>query len=188
MMGRNLVETIMGGFVLVVAGIFLVFAYLSANLRPPGGYSVYAIFSSVDGLTQGADVRIGGVKVGIVTRQAVDPKLYHAIVTMDIEREIKLPVDTKAIVASAGLLGGKYVKLEPGHAQTLLKAGGEITNTEGSVVLEELLGKIIFLATDQGSSQNSGETTGDGQGAGSSPKNGAAPLSSPPAKNSSPQE
>ncbi|HYB09033.1 MAG TPA: outer membrane lipid asymmetry maintenance protein MlaD [Alphaproteobacteria bacterium] len=155
MIGRNLVETIMGAFVLLVAGIFLVFAYLSANLQPPGGYSVTAVFSSVDGLSQGADVRVGGVKVGIVTRQAVDPRHYNAVVTMDIERDVKLPVDTKAVIASAGLLGGKYVKIEPGHSQTLLAPGGEITNTEGAVVLEELLGKIIFLATDQDADQDS---------------------------------
>jgi phospholipid/cholesterol/gamma-HCH transport system substrate-binding protein len=64
MLGKNLVETIMGGFVLLVAAIFLVFAYFSADLAPSGGYRVFAQFSSVDGLSPGSDVRIGGVKVG----------------------------------------------------------------------------------------------------------------------------
>jgi phospholipid/cholesterol/gamma-HCH transport system substrate-binding protein len=150
MLGKNLVETIMGGFVLVVAGMFLVFAYLSANLRPAGGYPVSAIFSSIDGLTVGSDVRVGGVKVGIVTAETLDPKDYRAVVAMSLEHSLPLPVDTKAVVASAGLMGGKYVKLEPGNAKEILKPGGELTNTEGAVVLEELLGKIIFLATDQG--------------------------------------
>lgn len=162
MMGRNLVETIMGGFVLLVAAIFLVFAYLSANLQPPGGYSVKAQFSSVDGLSQGADVRIGGVKVGIVTQQTVNQSDYRALIVMNLERDIKLSTDSRAVIASAGLLGGKYVKIEPGHAKTLLKAGDEIKNTEGAVVLEELLGKIIFLATDQGSGR--GGSGGEGAG------------------------
>jgi phospholipid/cholesterol/gamma-HCH transport system substrate-binding protein len=181
MIGRNLVETIMGGFVLLVAGIFLVFAYLSANLQPPGGYSVTGVFNSVDGLTQGADVRIGGVKVGIVTRQTIDPKRYTAVITMDIERSVKLPVDTKAVIASAGLLGGKYVKLEPGHSQTLLPAGGEITNTEGAVVLEELLGKIIFLATDQGGGQESGWGSNQRESTKAPPDDTANPSHAPPA-------
>ena len=192
MIGRNLVETIMGGFVLLVAGIFLVFAYLSANLRPPGGYPVKAVFSSVDGLTQGADVRIGGVKVGIVTRQVVDPEHYNAVITMDIERDVKLPVDTKAIIASAGLLGGKYVKIEPGHSPALLPPGGEITDTEGAVVLEELLGKIIFLATDQGGGQDSGRDSNQRQGPKEQPNGEAAPSHAPPADapapNASPQQ
>jgi len=149
-LGKNLVETIMGGFVLVVAAIFLVFAYLSANLRPAGGYPLSAAFSSVDGLTVGSDVRVGGVKVGIVTGETLDPKDYRAVVNMSLEHNLSLPVDTKAVVASDGLMGGKYLKLEPGNAKDILKSGGELTNTEGAVVLEELLGKIIFLATDQG--------------------------------------
>jgi phospholipid/cholesterol/gamma-HCH transport system substrate-binding protein len=166
MMGKNLVETIMGGFVLVVAGIFLAFAYLSANLSPAGGYPVKAAFSSVDGLTVGSDVRIGGVKIGIVTRATVDSKDYRALLTMNLEPDVKLPVDSKAVIASAGLLGGRYVKIEPGHAAQLIKAGGTITHTEGAVVLEELLGKIIFLATDQGQDQSQGQGQAQGQGQG----------------------
>lgn len=172
MLGRNLVETIMGGFVLIVAAIFLAFAYLFSNLSPAGGYTVKAAFGSVDGLTNGADVRIGGVKVGVVTREIVDPKDYRAIVFMNVNPDVRLPTDTKAVVASAGLLGGKYIKLEPGHSSDLIKAGGEITNTEGAVVLEELLGKIIFLATDQGTGQGQGQP---GQGAGQPPAAGPGP-------------
>lgn len=171
-MGKHLVETIMGGFVLLVAGIFLAFAYLSANLQPAAGYAVKATFNSVDGLTVGSDVRVGGVKVGAVTQEMIDPKDYRAIVTMNLERDVKLPVDSKAVIASAGLLGGKYVKLEPGRSATLVQPGGQIANTEGAVVLEELLGKIIFLATDQGQGQGQGHqdpdqgaTPGQGDGA-----------------------
>lgn len=163
-MGKHLVETIMGSFVLLVAGIFLAFAYLSANLQPAAGYPVKATFSSVDGLTVGSDVRIGGVKVGTVTQETVDTKDYRAVVTMNLAREVKLPADSKAVVASAGLLGGKYIKLEPGHSTTVIQAGGEITNTEGAVVLEELLGKIIFLATEQDQGQDQGQGGTPGQG------------------------
>lgn len=169
-MGKHLVETIMGGFVLLVAGIFLAFAYLSANLQPTVGYPVKATFNSVDGLTVGSDVRVGGVKVGTVTQEMIDAKDYRAIVSMNLQPDIKLPVDSKAMIASAGLLGGKYVKLEPGRSTTMVQPGGQIANTEGAVVLEELLGKIIFLATDQGQGQgrqgpDQGGTPGQGNGA-----------------------
>ncbi|HUC60852.1 MAG TPA: outer membrane lipid asymmetry maintenance protein MlaD [Alphaproteobacteria bacterium] len=160
MLGKNLVETIMGAFVLLVAAMFLGFAYFSADLSPSGGYPVTAQFSSVDGLSPGSDVRIGGVKVGIVSSQSVDQKDYRARVTMDLQPSVKLPTDTKAEIASAGLLGGSYVKIVPGHAATFIAPGGEIKNTQGAIVLEELLGKIIFLATDQGGPSSGGPSSG----------------------------
>src|SRR5579883_2805166 len=124
MFAKNLVETIMGGFVLVVAALFLIFAYLSAHFQPAGGYPLKASFSSVGGLAIGSDVRIGGVKVGSVTDQSIDPHSYRAVVTMDGRPEGKLGMDARAVVASEGLLGGKYGKGEPGRASELIKPGG----------------------------------------------------------------
>ncbi|MGO8866750.1 MAG: outer membrane lipid asymmetry maintenance protein MlaD [Alphaproteobacteria bacterium] len=175
MLGKNLVETIMGAFVLIVAAIFLVFAYVSSNLRPPGGYTITADFNSIDGLTVGSDVRVGGVKVGIITRETLDPKDYRAVVAMTLNRGLELPVDSKAVVASDGLMGGKYLRLEPGNAKTMVKSGGELTHTEGTVALEELLGKIIFLATDQGEGQGQGPSEVKAPGQGQGQDKGAAP-------------
>lgn len=92
MLGKHLVETIMGGVVLLVAAIFLGFAYVSADLAPSGGYPVTAEFSSVNGLTVGSDVRIGGVKVGVVTGQTVDLKDFRAVVHMNLQPVVRLPV------------------------------------------------------------------------------------------------
>ncbi len=175
MLGKHLVETIMGGFVLLVAAIFLGFAYVSADLAPSGGYPVTAEFSSVDGLTVGSDVRIGGVKVGVVTGQTVDLKDFRAVVHMNLQPVVRLPVDSKAIVASAGLLGGKYVKIEPGHDPAVIKPDGEIKNTEGAVVLEELLGRIIFLATGDQGSQGQGQAQPAGQAPGGQAPGGQTP-------------
>ena len=163
----------MGGVVLVVAALFLFFAYSTSQVRAVQGYEVSAQFDSVSGIHDGSDVRIGGVKVGTVTQESIDPKDYRAVLTMILGRNVRLPADSKAVVASAGLLGGKYVKLEPGRSSTPLEAGGQITNTEGAVVLEELLGKIIFLATDQGQDQgrqDQGQGGASGQGDGAAPK------------------
>ena len=144
-MGRNLVETVMGAVVLMIAGFFLVFAYNTSNLRPIAGYPVRAFFSSVEGLDLGSDVRIGGVKVGSVTAQRLTPKDYRAELIMSIRQGIKLPIDTKAIISGDSLLGGKNVKLEPGGSDKYIAAGGEIKKTEGAVILEQTLGRAIFL-------------------------------------------
>jgi phospholipid/cholesterol/gamma-HCH transport system substrate-binding protein len=66
---------------------------------------------------------------------------------MSILPEIKLPLDTVATIDSGGLLGGKYVRLEPGNDKNIIKPGGKITKTKDFRSLEDQVGEIIFLAT-----------------------------------------
>ncbi|MDJ0947343.1 MAG: outer membrane lipid asymmetry maintenance protein MlaD [Alphaproteobacteria bacterium] len=148
-MGRSLVETVMGAVVLMIAGFFLVFAYNTSDLRPVEGYPILAKFNAVDGLEDGSDVRMGGVKVGSVTDARIDPMDYRAVVTMSIQSELKLPTDTTASVSSDGLLGGKYVELKPGNAAETIPTGGEIGRTEDVVDIEALLSKAIFLLSEE---------------------------------------
>lgn len=149
-MNRNPIETIMGAVVLVVAGLFLAFAYSTADLRTVEGYELTAAFNKVGGLDTGADVRISGIKVGTVTKQSLDPTTYQAVIHMSIKPEVRLPTDTRAAVASDGLLGGKFLKLQPGVAEDTLAGGGAITNVEDYQSVEDLVGEIIFLATQDG--------------------------------------
>lgn len=148
-MKRNVIETVMGAVVLMVAGLFLVFAYNSADLQSVGGYTITARFNAVDGLATGNDIRVGGVKVGSVVDQKIDTNDYRAVVRMTIRPDVRLPMDTTAVVSSDGLLGGKYIRLDPGSADSMLQDGAELTNTQDIVSLEEMLGKVIFLVTDE---------------------------------------
>jgi len=148
-MRRNMIETATGAIVILVAVVFLVFSYSVSDLRPAEGYDVIAKFNAVDGLAVGSDVRVAGVKIGTVVDQTIDQEEYRAIVRMKINPEIELTKDTVVRISSAGLLSGKYVKLEPGGAKEKLAAGGELTNTKDVISLEELLGKVIFLVTGE---------------------------------------
>ena len=148
-MKRNIIETVLGAVVLLVAGLFLAFAYSTTDIRPVTGYTVTARFNAIDGLTEGSDVRVGGVKVGSVAGQSVDMTEFRAVVRMTIRPEIRLPEDSVASVSSEGLLGGKYIRIDPGASTTRLSDGGEFTKTRDIVSLEELLGKVIFLVTDE---------------------------------------
>jgi phospholipid/cholesterol/gamma-HCH transport system substrate-binding protein len=149
-MQRSLIETIMGAVVLIVAGLFLYLAYQTTDIaRDRDGYTLVGRFGAVDGLTLGSDVRIGGVKVGTVTKEEIDPELYQAVVTLTIDKGVQIPKDTTAAIASDGLLGGQFVKLTPGRDNTLLTDGEEITDTQDVVAIEDLLGRAIFLITDQ---------------------------------------
>ena len=152
-MKRNVIESVLGAVVLLVAGLFLVFAYLGSEVRPVQGYELTATFNAIDGLSVGSDVRIGGVKVGSVVSQSIDAKDFRALVTMTILPEVQLPADTIARVTSAGLLGEKYIKLEPGGASEVLAKGAEFKKTKDVISMEELLGKVIFLVTDEQPSQ-----------------------------------
>jgi len=148
-MGRSLVETVMGAVVLLIAAFFLVFAYSTADLRAVDGYEVSARFYNIEGLGPGSDVRIGGVKVGSVIEQGLDQQTYEALIVMTVKPEIELPKDTKVSIATDGLLGDNYVRLAPGGAEELVEPGGELTNTQDVVSLENLLGKAIFLLTEE---------------------------------------
>jgi phospholipid/cholesterol/gamma-HCH transport system substrate-binding protein len=152
-MRRNLIETVMGAVVLLVAALFVYFAYHTAQVRSAPGYPITASFGKVGGLSVGNDVRISGIKVGSVAARALDLQSYEAVVTMSIDDGVKLPEDTIAGIASEGPLGGRYVRLEPGTSPTALQPGGAIKQTRGYRSLEDQVGEIIFLATGKPGAQ-----------------------------------
>ncbi len=149
-MKRNLIETLMGAIVLIVAGLFLVFAYSSTNVRPVRGYDVFAKFERVDGLAVGADVRLSGIKVGTVVEQKLEPSTYLAVLRLSIDSQVKLPTDTVAQVTSEGLLGNNFVSLVPGADEKVIPPGGEVRFTQAPVNLVQMLGKFIFNSAESG--------------------------------------
>lgn len=143
-MQSNLVETLIGTIVVAVAALFLFYGYTSSGMRSSAGYKVTAAFSGVDGLANGSDVRLSGIKIGTVVSQSLNPETYQAVVTLDLARDVKIPDDTSAKIASDGLLGGSYVSLTPGGSPDYLADGGEIMFTQGSVDLMGLIGQAVF--------------------------------------------
>lgn len=146
---QRLAEIMTGVVVLGVAAFFLGYAMVQGGRMPGGGggLSLTASFDRVDGLNPGADVRIGGVKVGSVTDLRIDPQTFLAVISMNIRSDLRLPRDSSAEIQSEGLLGGRYVGIVPGGAEAVLTDGGRITETQGSISLEALLGRFIFSAT-----------------------------------------
>jgi len=157
-MSRNAVETVMGAVVLVVAAVFLFFAYTTSQVRAVGGgYPVSANFTRVEGLRDGGDVRISGIRVGSIVSQSLDPQSYEAIVKMEIDSSIKLPSDSVATIASSGLLGDKYLSIVPGVEDEFIKPGGRITHTTPPISLESLIGQYIYgQQSGQQPKQNNG--------------------------------
>jgi phospholipid/cholesterol/gamma-HCH transport system substrate-binding protein len=154
-MRGNLVETLTGAVVLVVALSFL-FAYSRANVGIVRGYELVAKFDRVDGLNVGSDVLISGIKVGSVADQYLDPETYLAVVSLSLDSSVKLPEDSSAEIGSNGLLGDKFVALVPGGAEEMLGQGDEIMFTQGSIDVVGLIGQAIFGRAGEGQSDASG--------------------------------
>jgi phospholipid/cholesterol/gamma-HCH transport system substrate-binding protein len=143
-MQKNILETLMGAVVLIVAGTFLVFAYEGSQTHIENGYVINGHFSNAAGISLGSDVRIGGIKVGVVSDLALDPNSYEAVISMNVRNATKIPKDSSAAIVSNGLLGDKYIQLSPGNDDKMLAAGGKIEYTQSAVNLEEMIGKFMF--------------------------------------------
>jgi phospholipid/cholesterol/gamma-HCH transport system substrate-binding protein len=143
-MSRSLAETLLGAAVLAVAIGFVVFAYTRSGVATVSGYEVSAAFNRVDGIANGSDVRIGGIKIGSVIERELDPVTFQAVLHMSIDETVELSVDSTAAVVSDGLLGGKFIDIQPGAEEALLAGGGRIGYTQSSLLLEELIAKFAF--------------------------------------------
>jgi len=158
-MSRNAVETVMGAVVLVVAAVFLFFAYTTTKVTTAGGSVYSAQFSRVDGIRDGTDVRISGIKVGQVTSLTLDAKEFWPVVRLSVDPNLKLSTDSIVSIKMSGLLGDKYVDIEPGNDDQIIPPGGKFTHTNPPFDLEAAVGTMIFSQTskkDSGASKDAG--------------------------------
>ncbi|ABV85144.1 MULTISPECIES: outer membrane lipid asymmetry maintenance protein MlaD [spotted fever group] len=143
-MQQNIIETIIGFVVLIIALLFLIFAYKTgSSITSSKGYQVTAHFQSAEGIVVGSDVMISGIKIGSVKKITLDPNSFYASVYLNINDDVKIPKDSKAQVVTSGLLGGKYISIVPGNDDENLAANEEIKYTQSTINIESLINKII---------------------------------------------
>ena len=143
-MANNAIETIMGAVVLTVAGGFLYFAYSNSNVKPIDGYAIKADFTNIAGISVGSDVRVGGIKIGSIESLDLNPQTYQAQAVLRVREDVKLPKDSSAAIQSTGLIGDKFVSIEPGGDEATMNEGDSIELTQSAVSIEELIGKFAF--------------------------------------------
>ena len=108
-------------------------------------YTISARFSNVGDLRERAPVKIGGVTVGLVESISLDPVSFEAIVQMNVATRFnEIPTDTGASVLTSGVLGDRYIGLEPGGAPDMLQDGDELFITQSAIVLEQVISKYMF--------------------------------------------
>lgn len=152
MKSTNQIELTAGLFLLlgIAALIFLALQATDGGATRGGSYQVIAFFHNVGSLKPRAQVRMGGVNVGMVEGIELDPETLEARVTLAIsDRYRDLPEDTSASILTSGILGDQYVGLEPGGSPEPLKPGDRIMITNSAMVLEQLIGKYL-LGADEG--------------------------------------
>jgi phospholipid/cholesterol/gamma-HCH transport system substrate-binding protein len=145
-MKKYAMETTVGLF--VVIGLLCV-GYMTVklgNVSLGGGdtYVLSARFTTVSGLKVGSPVEIYGIEVGKVDRLDIDSEKQMARVNLEIKKGIKIFDDGSASIKTAGLIGDKFVKIDPGGAGELLKPGGTITETSSALDIEDLIGRYAF--------------------------------------------
>ncbi|MCX8011932.1 MAG: outer membrane lipid asymmetry maintenance protein MlaD [Desulfobacterota bacterium] len=133
-------------------GLFMIIgivclAYLSIKLGRmevigDKGYKLYAEFSEIGGLKEGAAVEIAGVKVGRIKNISLSD--YQAKVEIQINSGVKLPEDSIAAIKTKGLLGEKYLQISPGGSEEIIPPGGKIRETQPPLDLEKAIGNFIF--------------------------------------------
>lgn len=147
MMKQRTLEIWVGLFVTAgIAALFMLAMQVSnlSAISKGDTYQVTAQFDNIGGLTVRSPVKASGVLVGRVSNITYDDDDYSAEVTLNIQRQFdKFPVDTRASIYTAGLLGEQYIELHPGFQETYLKNGDTIRFAEPAIVLEELISRII---------------------------------------------
>jgi phospholipid/cholesterol/gamma-HCH transport system substrate-binding protein len=73
-----------------------------------------------------------------------DSKEYKAVVSLRIDNKFsQIPSDSDASIYTQGLLGGKFIGLTAGGAETYLKDKDQIDFTQSAFVLENLIGQVL---------------------------------------------
>jgi phospholipid/cholesterol/gamma-HCH transport system substrate-binding protein len=157
-------ETVVGGAVIAAAAAFLLYAISATSgggVTGSGGYKLSAEFDNIEGINIGTDVRLAGIKVGTVSGQGLNPDSYQARLDLLIDNSVSLTEDTTAKIASEGLLGVRFVALEPGGADTKLADGGVISYTQGAVDIWSLISQAMFERAKPSAGEKSSDAPAD---------------------------
>ena len=148
-MKSNYFETILGFFTVIVASLFL-YKFISVNSNNSNNsyYDLNAKFLEVGGLNVGNDVKMSGVKVGVINRVYLDEE-FLADVEFKVFSNINIPKESTVSISSDGILGNKYLSITPENRSSsdFLQDDERVFKVKDYESIEDQVSKIIFLAT-----------------------------------------
>jgi phospholipid/cholesterol/gamma-HCH transport system substrate-binding protein len=160
MNNKNIVSSQFKVGILVLIGILILF-YMSFRIGKFGvfretGYDITVLLDSANGLDTKSPVQIAGVEVGKIKSITLDG--FKAMTTLTIKKGVRIPVDSKVVIKTQGVLGEKYIEIIPGKETQMLASGESIKEVLSTANLDEIFDNINVAA------KNFGETMGDFKG------------------------
>lgn len=166
MVSQRTIESLVGLFLIAAIASLVILAFKVSGLTSffkVEGYNVTAQFDDIGQLKVRAPVKMSGVLIGEVSSISLDPQTFKAVVSLRINKDFSdIPTDSSASILTAGLLGDNYIEVAPMYAKDFLKNGSEIQETHSAMILEKLIGQLIFKLSNPG---NSGDGKNDDKGA-----------------------
>jgi phospholipid/cholesterol/gamma-HCH transport system substrate-binding protein len=134
-------EVRVGVFVLLGAVCTLLLLFIltdPATFR--GRYMVVTEVDDAGGVRSGDPVQMRGVNIGRVRDFRIRPP--GVAITLEINGEWEIPMDSRTRLAGMGLLGGRVIEVIPGTSEQALPPGGVIPGetSEGMMELADALG------------------------------------------------
>ncbi len=152
-------EILAGALLVVLLGFVLMGVHSkSAMDKDKQGFYLYAPFTKSDGLMNGADVRIAGIKVGRVIDQTLGEG-YQVNVRIGFDKPMELSTDSSAVIETDGLLGSKYLEIIPGGEEEFLAVGDELMYTQDALILTELMDKVNAYMREKKAPQTTSDAT-----------------------------
>ncbi len=149
-MKQGAIETVIGMLILALAAWFFFYVYkISGSAKPTGGYSISANFENIEGLTIGSDVKLSGIKIGYVDNISLEKDTFFAKIILRIDRAIEIPKDSRVIVSTSGLIGNKYIRINPGASDVMLSEGDKFVYTQSALNVEDLIAKLMYSVTSK---------------------------------------
>ena len=143
-MKYSLIETLMVFSVILIAMLFLFFGFSLENNINYKKISISAIFDNVTGLSIGDKVKISGITVGKIKNFKLEKEEFEVMVELVVDKQIKIPDDSTAIISSSSLFGGKFLEIIPGSSEIFLKDKSVIYDTQTSLSFTDMIGKMIM--------------------------------------------
>ena len=143
-MKYSIVETLMGMVVIFTAVLFLIFGLSLEKKYSSGKIELSAIFENVSGLNVGDKVKLSGIDIGKITNFELEKDAFEVKIKFDIDKNLKIPDDSSAIISSVSLFGGKFLDIIPGNSEVFLEDNSIIYDTKSSLSFTEMIGKMIL--------------------------------------------
>ena len=142
-------EAMIGFVILLICSLFIVHTISVGKQVKRETYSnvIYAKFRNIDGIKIGSDIKISGVRVGVVNDLKLSNDDYSVNLKLSLKKDIKIPDDSIISIRSDGLLGGKFLDIKPGVSDNYLNNNDVFSATQSAINLEDLIGKVVASFT-----------------------------------------